>query len=80
MATDSFTSSAAGVAAPSATLSGTPGFAKFSLIGGWEVVINKNGVYISQAPSFGGLQAAPVFPCTREVARQLALTILDVVT
>lgn len=81
MATDSFTSSAASVAAHTATLTRlAPGASKLTLIGGWEVSCNSAGVYISKASSFGGTQVAPTWPVSRENARQLALALLDVVT
>jgi len=81
MATDSFISSAAGVATPSATLTHlAPGKSELSRVGNWQVSINANGVYISQASSFGGSQSPPTWPVSRENARQLALALLDVVT
>lgn len=81
MATDSFTSSAVAVAAPSATLStGAAGGVKtFTFNGGFEITVNSKGVYISKATSFGGTQVALTFPITLQEGRALALELMGLV-
>jgi hypothetical protein len=56
------------------------GVTVFSLRGGWRVKATAAGITISRATTFGGTQAAPVFPITLQQARELHAALLFVTT
>ena len=80
MATDALTSSAATVTSVAAVLTDPKDGVVTVTPRGWRLRLTSAGLTVSKAPTMGGVQAAPVFPVSLDLARDLASALNQIVT
>ena len=74
---ESLTSSASAIATAVAALSDPASGLALYTHEGFLIRVRPAGVYVSKASTFGGTQAAVVYPITRDAAVDLALALLS---